>query len=51
LRDWLETVRASAITDGESIARPTLSDAKPSEALTDWQLKIAVPCDTAKTFV
>lgn len=40
LRDWLETVRASAIADGESIARPTLSDAKPSEVLSDWQLKI-----------
>ena len=41
LRDWLETVRASAIAEGETIARPTLSDAEPSEALSDWQMKIA----------
>jgi uncharacterized protein len=40
LRDWLETVRASAIADGANIARPALSDAEPSEALSDWQLKI-----------
>ena len=41
LRDWLETVRASAIADGEDIERPPLSEAEPSEAVSDWQLKIA----------
>jgi uncharacterized protein len=40
LRDWLETVRTSAIADGANIARPALSDAEPSEALSEWQLKI-----------
>ena len=29
LRDWLENVRASAISDGEIIERPALSDAEP----------------------
>jgi len=41
LRDWLETVRASAIAGGAAIARPALSDAAPSEELGEWQLKIA----------
>jgi len=41
LRDWLETVRASAIADGAAIERPVLSDAAPTEALGEWQLKIA----------
>ena len=41
LRDWLETVRASAISDGEIIERPALSDAEPSQALSERQLKIA----------
>ena len=41
LRDWLETVRASAISDGEIIERPTLSDPEPSQALSERQLKIA----------
>src|ERR1700722_6773942 len=29
LRDWLKPVRASAISDGEIIERPALSDAEP----------------------
>ena len=41
LRDWLETVRASAISEGEIIERPALSDAEPSQALSERQLKIA----------
>ena len=45
LRDWLETVRASAIFDGEIIERPALSDAEPSEALSERQLKIAAIVD------
>jgi predicted RecB family nuclease len=42
LRDWLESVRASAISDGEIIERPAVSDAEPSQALSERQLKIAV---------
>jgi predicted RecB family nuclease len=45
LRDWLETVRASAISDGENIDRPALSDAEPSQALSEHQLKIAALAD------
>ena len=41
LRDWLETVRDSAISEGEIIERPALPDAEPSQALTERQLKIA----------
>ena len=41
LRDWLETVRASAISEGETIERPALSDAESSQALSERQLKIA----------
>jgi predicted RecB family nuclease len=41
LRDWLENVRALAISDGEIIERPALSDAEPSQALSERQLKIA----------
>jgi predicted RecB family nuclease len=40
LRDWLENVRALAISDGEIIERPVLSDAEPSQALGERQLKI-----------
>ena len=45
LRDWLEIVRASAISDGEIIERPALSDAEPSQALNQRQLKIATLVD------
>jgi predicted RecB family nuclease len=45
LRDWLETVRASAIAQGESIQRPALSDAESSQDLSEQQLKIAVLVD------
>jgi uncharacterized protein len=41
LRDWLEAVRASATADGESIERPGFSDGEPSEAVSDWQVRIA----------
>jgi predicted RecB family nuclease len=45
LRNWLETVRASAIAQGESIQRPALSDAESSQDLSEQQLKIAVLVD------
>jgi hypothetical protein len=51
LRDWLETVRAAAIADGADIARPDLVDAEPSEALNEWQLKIAGLVDRLATGV
>jgi hypothetical protein len=41
LRDWLENVRASAISEGETVERPALSDAEPPQALSARQLKIA----------
>jgi len=41
LRDWLETVRVSAIAEGENIERPDLSEAVASEELSERQLKIA----------
>jgi uncharacterized protein len=40
LRDWLETVRASAIAAGATIARPTMPKAAPSAALTARQVKV-----------
>ena len=45
LRDWLENVRASAISDGEIVERPPLSEAEPSQALSERQLKIAALVD------
>ena len=45
LRDWLEIVRASAIAEGENIERPALSEAEPSEELSERQLKIAALVD------
>jgi predicted RecB family nuclease len=41
LRDWLENVRAAAISEGEAVERPALSDAEPPQALSARQLKIA----------
>jgi len=41
LRDWLEAQRTLVIVQGGNVPRPTPPDAAPSEALTDWQLKIA----------
>src|SRR5258706_4719949 len=37
LRDWLETQRASALSDRAALARPALSDAAPSEGLSEPQ--------------
>ena len=45
LRDWLETVRASAIAEGENIERPALSEAVASEELSERQLMIAALVD------
>lgn len=41
LRDWLENVRAQAIADGADIPRPMPDDSSVSDALTEWQQKIA----------
>jgi predicted RecB family nuclease len=41
LRDWLETVRASAISAGEIIERPASLNAEPSQALSERRLQIA----------
>jgi predicted RecB family nuclease len=45
LRDWLETVRATAIAEGEEIKRPDLSEAVANEELSERQLKIATLVD------
>ncbi len=41
LRDWLESVRASAISEGETVEGPALSDAEPPPALSERQAQIA----------
>lgn len=41
LRDWLETQRAGLIAQGVAVPRPAPAEAATSEALNDWQLKIA----------
>ncbi|MBN8211317.1 MAG: TM0106 family RecB-like putative nuclease [Xanthomonadales bacterium] len=41
LRDWLEGQRTGLIAQGVECPRPVLPDAVPSEALSDWQQKIA----------
>jgi len=41
LRDWLENVRSKAIADGADIPRPVPDDGSVSDALTEWQQKIA----------
>jgi predicted RecB family nuclease len=45
LRDWLETVRATAISDGENIERAAMSEAVASEELSERQLKVAALVD------
>jgi uncharacterized protein len=56
LRDWLEAQRTGLIAQGVDCPRPVAPEAAPSEALSDWQLKIAeliaqltgdVPADVA----
>lgn len=42
LRDWLETQRTDLITAGTAVPRPEEPEGIPSEALGDWQQKIAV---------
>lgn len=49
LRDWLETLRTSAIAGGDIIDRPSLSEAEPSQALTELQMKIAALVDRLTT--
>lgn len=60
LRDWLETQRANLIAQGVACPRPVAPEAAASEALSDWQLKIAgliaqltadVPVDIAERSV
>jgi uncharacterized protein len=55
LRNWLEVQRTGLIDQGVGCPRPIPPEATPSEALSDWQLKIAeliekltvdVPADT-----
>jgi hypothetical protein len=41
LRDWLEEIRSTAVGGGATIPRPVADDGAVSEALSDWQLKIA----------
>lgn len=41
LRDWLEAQRAALIAQGGNVPRPAPAEAAGSEALTEWQLKIA----------
>jgi uncharacterized protein len=45
LRDWLETLRTSAIASGDIVDRPSLPEAEPGEALSERQLKIAALVD------
>lgn len=40
LRDWLEAQRSCLIAQGVECPRPATPEAAPSEALSDWQLKI-----------
>jgi predicted RecB family nuclease len=40
LRVWLEGVRTKLIDDGESIDRPARGDGTPSEAISEWQIRI-----------
>jgi len=41
LRNWLEERRASLVTQGQTVPRPATAGAEASEAVSDWQLKIA----------
>jgi signal transduction histidine kinase len=41
LRNWLERVRTNLIENGESIERPLPGDGAPSEAISEWQIRIA----------
>lgn len=41
LRDWLEDLRAQAISDGAVIDRPIASDGEASDNLTDWIIRIS----------
>jgi len=45
LRDWLETLRAGAIADGQDIPRPLLKAAEPSKALTQHQAAVRALMD------
>lgn len=41
LRNWLEIRRTELISAGQQVPRPPASEAAPSEALSDWQTRIA----------
>ncbi len=41
LRNWLEDLREEGIASGQEIARPILGGGDASEAITEWQLRIA----------
>ncbi|WP_422001739.1 TM0106 family RecB-like putative nuclease [Reyranella sp.] len=42
LRDWLEGVRSAAMAGGADIPRPVFGDGAVSEALSEWQQKVAM---------
>lgn len=41
LRDWLEDRRSELVAAGMNVSRPEAPDNEPSDALNDWQQKIA----------
>ncbi|MGQ0582224.1 MAG: TM0106 family RecB-like putative nuclease [Reyranella sp.] len=41
LRDWLENIRSTAVAGGAEIPRPVANDGNVSQALNEWQQKIA----------
>lgn len=41
LREWLETVRSQAIANGSDIPRPMVGDSSISDALDEWQQRVA----------
>ena len=40
LRDWLERVRAELIASGQDIPRPPTPDPEPTQARSEWQLRV-----------
>lgn len=45
LRDWLETLRAQAISNGETIERPEPGEGDASDNLTEWMQRVAALMD------
>jgi predicted RecB family nuclease len=40
LRDWLEQIRSGLESSGQTIDRPSVPDAEPTEARTEWQERV-----------